>query len=318
MEIKNKNSKEKVRKRNSRDYQNHKMKTCEWCKKEIKKEEMTSNQQQYHKKCSKLKQKEISRKWGKKNYPKNKEKWGLQNKKWREKHKEELKKKDEIYRRKNKEKILEQQKKYEAKPETKEIRKKWVKNNREKVNKINKKSQIKHRDKILKQKKDYYQENKEEKKEKHKKHYEKIKDDPEVKAKQREYVAKPEVKKRIRKGQRRRYLIPKNRIHQSMSVSIRRSLKSNKNGRKWEKLVGYTKEKVMKHLEKQFDSKMNWDNYCSYWEIDHIKPQSLFNFTSYNDKEFKECWALSNLQPLEATENHQKGNRWEPKNEIYK
>ncbi len=52
---------------------------------------------------------------------------------------------------------------------------------------------------------------------------------------------------------------------------------------------------------------MNWENYAIYWEVDHIKPRSLFKYESIDDKEFKECWSLSNLQPLERSINKIKG-----------
>ena len=52
------------------------------------------------------------------------------------------------------------------------------------------------------------------------------------------------------------------------------------------------------------------------YHIDHIRPVSSFYFTKIEDKEFKECWALSNLQPLWASENCSKGanflNLFEP------
>ena len=38
----------------------------------------------------------------------------------------------------------------------------------------------------------------------------------------------------------------------------------------------YTPQDLVEHLEKQFDEKMNWDNYGTYWHLDHIYPQSLF------------------------------------------
>lgn len=66
---------------------------------------------------------------------------------------------------------------------------------------------------------------------------------------------------------------------------------------------GYTAQQLLEHLEKQFTPEMNWDNYGSYWEIDHIKPKYSFNYTSYNDKQFKECWSLFNLRPLSVKEN---------------
>jgi len=88
------------------------------------------------------------------------------------------------------------------------------------------------------------------------------------------------------------------------------SLKGNKNNRHWEDLVGYSLQELKVHLENLFDKKMSWKNQGSYWHIDHIKPKSLFSFIEPEDKEFKECWALDNLQPLEGIENIRKGNKY--------
>lgn len=101
----------------------------------------------------------------------------------------------------------------------------------------------------------------------------------------------------------------KYRIDKSMSVQIRQSLRGNKNGRIWESLVGYSLKELMDYLESLFNTKMNWSNYGFYWEIDHIIPKSLFNYNNYEAEEFKECWALSNLQPLNKQTNREKGNR---------
>lgn len=58
---------------------------------------------------------------------------------------------------------------------------------------------------------------------------------------------------------------------------------------------------------------MNWDNYGKptkdkkTWHIEHIIPQSTFDFT--NEEEIRKCWALSNIRPLDAIENIRKGNK---------
>ena len=65
----------------------------------------------------------------------------------------------------------------------------------------------------------------------------------------------------------------------------------------------------MEHLEKLFETWMTWGNYGK-WHIDHIKPRSLFNYEKPEDKDFQECWALKNLQPLEASENLKKFNHY--------
>jgi len=100
------------------------------------------------------------------------------------------------------------------------------------------------------------------------------------------------------------------RLSSKHSAYIKRSLKSKKNGAKWQEIVGYNVSDLISHLEKQFDSKMSWENYGKYWHIDHIKPISLFKFNSPTDKEFIECWSLKNLQPLEAKENIRKSNKY--------
>ena len=97
------------------------------------------------------------------------------------------------------------------------------------------------------------------------------------------------------------------RINDAVSSSIYDALKKNKRGRSWEKLVGYTLSDLMKHLEKLFQPDMSWDNYGE-WQIDHCIPRSSFSFDSPDDFEFKQCWALENLQPLWAIDNIKKFN----------
>ena len=64
----------------------------------------------------------------------------------------------------------------------------------------------------------------------------------------------------------------------------------------------------MEHLESKFDDKMTWDNYGSYWHVDHIVGVANFNYTSYEDEAFKKCWSLENLQPLYGVDNLKKGD----------
>lgn len=121
------------------------------------------------------------------------------------------------------------------------------------------------------------------------------------------------------KNNKEKYLNWVNRIDRkignAISKSIYHTLKGNKSNRHWEDLVSYTLEDLMKHLESQFDENMNWDNYGLssqklptdyYWEIDHIIPVNTFNFdnsVSPEDHDFKICWSLMNLRPLEWRAN---------------
>src|SRR3990167_3587070 len=101
---------------------------------------------------------------------------------------------------------------------------------------------------------------------------------------------------------------PKFRLDSNLSNAIRVALKGKKAGQRWEKLVGYTIDNLVKHLEAKFELWMSWENYGR-WHIDHIIPKSHFKYEVPEDPDFKKCWALENLQPLEAIENIRKNNK---------
>ena len=74
-----------------------------------------------------------------------------------------------------------------------------------------------------------------------------------------------------------------------------------------EELLGYTYQELKDHLESQFKYGMTWENRCE-WHIDHIKPISQFVKEGVTDP--RKVNALSNLQPLWASENQSKGAKW--------
>ena len=71
-------------------------------------------------------------------------------------------------------------------------------------------------------------------------------------------------------------------------------------------LLGYSREQLIDHLERQFDRKMSWSNYAGNrtfkangtWVIDHIVPKSRFK-----ESEAKAAFALTNLRPLCIKQN---------------
>ncbi len=140
------------------------------------------------------------------------------------------------------------------------------------------------------------------------------------KNKEKDYLRKKiwneENREKINDQQRlKRETDPNYQLYYKMSNSINKSLRGNKNGYKWESLVDFTFQQLKDHLEKQFEDWMTWNNHTSIsksngkkvWHIDHIIPSSSFSFTSPDDPEFKQCWCLKNLRPLEALENISKG-----------
>lgn len=100
------------------------------------------------------------------------------------------------------------------------------------------------------------------------------------------------------------------RLRLNMANSINKSLDGKKNGRSWEKLVGYTLDDLMRHLEKYFQLGMSWGNRGKGgWHIDHSIPIAVFNISSPTDIDFKKCWALKNLKPMWEAENLKKNDR---------
>ena len=255
-------------------------------------------------------------------------------KEYDKKYNRENKERRREYRNSHKEEIKEQKKEYyqEHKEEKKEYNKKryqihkkeicerssqWKKDNPDKVKLSNKKWRENNLDKIKELIKRWQKANPEKVRAATKKWRDK--NPKKVNLMKRTWEKKhPEkLRESRKKADAKRLSVPQGRLDNNISNAIGSSLKGKKAGRKWETLVGYTLENLIEHLENLFDDKMNWDNYGKYergkfkWHIDHIKPKSLFHYEIAEDPEFKKCWALKNLQPLEAVANIRKKNHYE-------
>ena len=115
-------------------------------------------------------------------------------------------------------------------------------------------------------------------------------------------------------------------LRSQVSKNINRILKSqgsSKNGSSVLQYLPYSMQELKNHLESQFESWMNWNNWGRYdletwndndsstwtWNIDHIVPQSKLLYTNMIDDNFKKCWSLSNLRPLSSKQNLIDGDR---------
>lgn len=58
--------------------------------------------------------------------------------------------------------------------------------------------------------------------------------------------------------------------------------------------ITYTTKELIAHIENQFQEGMNWKNYGTVWEIDHIRPLK----TATTIEEVYKLFQLSNLRPL--------------------
>lgn len=109
---------------------------------------------------------------------------------------------------------------------------------------------------------------------------------------------------------------PYYRLRRNMSDAIRRTIVGCKQS-SFFNYLDYNKEELFAYLESLFEPWMNWNNYGSYhdhkydpndkstwrWQLDHIQPQSDLPYDNMEHENFKKCWDLSNLRPLEARQN---------------
>ena len=129
-----------------------------------------------------------------------------------------------------------------------------------------------------------------------------------------EYYKRPEVieheRKRDRDYMRERRKNPAFRLRCTIGGAVWHALRKQgavKTGRTFINLP-YTPQQLVEHLESQFQPWMTWENYGE-WEVDHIYPQSLLPYDSFDHPNFLKCWSLDNLQPLGKIENIIKSNK---------
>lgn len=229
----------------------------------------------------------------KKTREKNRDRDNLRSREWYKNHQDLIK----DYRKEHKEK-------------TKKQYKEWRNLNKEEVQIKEKEYRDTHKDYYSELNKKYYVDHKEEFREYRQKYYKE--NVGELQRYSKQYAKEhPEVGRKS--GRKRRENIT-TRLSANVSCAIWCSLRDGKGRIHWEFLVGYTLTTLIAHLESLFESWMTWENYGwgpGKWVIDHIKPIVAFNFNSYKDPEFLECWALSNLRPLSYEENRDKNSRHE-------
>lgn len=100
------------------------------------------------------------------------------------------------------------------------------------------------------------------------------------------------------------------RLSKNTSKAIWAFLNGLKGFRHWEDIIGYKFNDLKIRLEKQFTPEMTWNNYGSYWEIDHIIPLNYFKSLNLDtDTLIRKAWHLQNLRPLNKIENNRKQDK---------
>ena len=134
------------------------------------------------------------------------------------------------------------------------------------------------------------------------------------------YLKSPEWRAQIAAKRREQRKDPVVKLRTSIGVNVYHALKRHIVGSKGGKTFArfdFTPDELFEHLELRFDEHMTWENYGTYWSLDHIIPQSATPWDSVEHPNFKKSWALDNLQPLPRRENAVKGNIYEGKRHLY-
>jgi len=162
--------------------------------------------------------------------------------------------------------------------------KEYYEKNKKINNKKSKEYSIKNHEKIIENKKNYYEKNKEK-----------------IRIYHLQNKTKRNTRIKLRKKQNPIFSIKESirtRIHEALNKKISNTTI---------KLFGTSNENLKKWIEYQFDDKMNWENYSSYWVIDHVIPVAFFNLFDNFEKLICNNW--TNLRPLEKKRNIVKSNK---------
>jgi len=109
---------------------------------------------------------------------------------------------------------------------------------------------------------------------------------------------------KCKEGRRRFRKTPAGKCRHNARRRIKDLLKAPES---FSSLLGCTGKELAAYLEAKFTKKMSWDNYGTYWHIDHVIPLAKFDLTCPKQRAIACHW--TNLQPLEAKENIMKSDK---------
>lgn len=72
---------------------------------------------------------------------------------------------------------------------------------------------------------------------------------------------------------------------------------------------GCSSSDLCDHIETTFSEDISWENYGTYWTVDHLLPCDAFDHTNTDAQLICHNWR--NLRAMESRSNVSKGNKWE-------
>lgn len=96
------------------------------------------------------------------------------------------------------------------------------------------------------------------------------------------------------------------KIKKVLRTRLYKTIKGTKTSKQLLTILGIELEQFLRWIEYQFVDSMSWDNYGTYWEIDHVLPCASFDLS--DDQQKQKCFHWSNMRPLIKVENMKKSD----------
>ena len=90
-------------------------------------------------------------------------------------------------------------------------------------------------------------------------------------------------------------------------LSFRRYVLERKPSHLYSPYFGLGIEEFRKWIEIQFTDELNWSNFGTHWQFDHIVPVAYFDYSIEED--LKLCWNFINIRVEKLTLNKNRGHR---------
>lgn len=100
---------------------------------------------------------------------------------------------------------------------------------------------------------------------------------------------------------------PQERKRRHYRMYLRDYIFRGKVSKKIDTIVGLSQEQMRDWLEFNFKPGMTWDNYGTFWNLDHVKPCCAFDLTE--KQEIYNCFSWKNTLPVYCKENLEKFNK---------
>lgn len=105
---------------------------------------------------------------------------------------------------------------------------------------------------------------------------------------------------------------PQGKLSSNLRNRVRQAIKRDKSEKynNTFELIDCSPKEMIKWIEYQFDTSMTWENYGTYWQVDHVIPCDYFDLKIREEQ--LRCFNWRNCRPLEKIKNIKKNNKIEP------